>query len=128
MAIKGATTGTTGSIGFRNVNPGINSSIPPLSQVTISDFSIVNETVEFDNAPITIMSPISIKGVLILTAGGAITQNNSALITATGGSFTVLGNFNILLNNGGVQHRRQQHLGAGQLLRSERRQHPRNHI
>jgi hypothetical protein len=98
VSIVGAATGTTGSIGFRNVSPLVSPNIP-LSQVTMSNFMVNDETIEFDNAAINVANPININGVLSLTAGGPISQASTADITASGASFSVLGNFGITLTD-----------------------------
>ncbi len=89
--LVGVSAGTTGSIGLRNTN-----SAAALSQMVPSHFtSVTNETIEFDTTSISLASPITITGILSLTAGGSITQ--TAGITSGGGSFSVLNDFGITL-------------------------------
>jgi hypothetical protein len=94
VAVSGA--GTTGDIGFRNVNPAAS-----LAQLAVSGFTVENETVRFDKTFISLTSPVSVGGTLSLTAAGPISQAAGADVTAAGGVFTVLGNAGITLNNPG---------------------------
>jgi len=89
MAVKitGATGGTSGDFGFRNINP-----LAVISQVTFTNYNVNNLTVVFDNTSINYDNTFpSFSGSITLQTNGNITQSQAIL--ANGGSFTV-GNLN----------------------------------
>jgi hypothetical protein len=85
--VHGIGGGTTGDLGFRNINPGAS-----LSQIVLPSFSIKSLKVVFDTTSIDVanLPAFSLSGDLTLVTNGNITESGASTITTSGNaSFTI---------------------------------------